>query len=244
MKAAATFTMRAFQSAMNINGVSEQEIRSAIIHTYLKHERLLIAVFLVTFLSFGFYSVDWHNHLLWKEGMPFYSLITAVDRSVPFTPQWVWVYLLYYPFCFMPLFLLNNMDTFRRVAGAYLLEFVLAFIVFLSFPVKMIRPVVVPDTLSTKAVGIIYRIDPGFNVFPSLHVANSLLVALIFYRYNRRLGIFFILIACLISASTLFVKQHYFLDIVAGALDTAIVYPLFFRGHKPLRNGSPLQSAS
>ncbi len=221
---------------MNIRNHAEEGIASSIIDIYLRHEKLIIALFLITFLSVGFYYVDWHNHLLWKEGMKFYSLTTFMDRSIPFTPGWVWIYLLYYPFCFTPLFLLNNIDTFRRVAGAYLMEFVLAFIVFLSFPVRMIRPFVVPDTLSTKMVGIIYRVDPGFNVFPSLHVANSLLVALIFYRYNKTLGIFFILIAILISLSTLYVKQHYFLDVVAGILDTAIVYPLIFMGHRPVSN--------
>jgi membrane-associated phospholipid phosphatase len=221
---------------MSIRDHTGEGIASDIINSYLRHEKLIISVFLITFLSFGFYYVDWHNHLLWKEGMKFYSLSTFLDRSIPFAPGWVWVYLLYYPFCFTPLFLLNNIDTFRRVAGAYLMEFVVAFLVFLSFPVKMIRPVVITDTLSTKAVGMIYRLDPGFNVFPSLHVANSLLVALIFYRYNKPLGIVFILIAVLISVSTLYVKQHYFLDIVTGVLDTALVYPLIFWGHRPVRN--------
>ena len=221
---------------MSISNHADAGIGSALRDFYLRHERLIIAVFLVIFLSCSFYYVDWHNHLLWKEGVKFYSLTTGIDRFFPFTPAWVWVYLLYYPFCFMPLFLLNNTDTFRRVAGAYLMEFVIAFIVFLSFPVRMIRPVVVPDTLSTKMVGIIYRIDPGFNVFPSLHVANSLLVALIFYRYNKPLGVFFLLIAFLISASTLYVKQHYFLDVVTGTLDTALVYPLLFWGHRPVKN--------
>ena len=221
---------------MSISRDEREKTGSSIRDFYLQHERIIIAVFLVTFLSCSFYYVDWHNHLLWKEGVKFYHLTSGIDRFVPFAPAWVWVYLLYYPFCFMPLFLLNNRDTFRRVAGAYLIEFVIAFIVFLSFPVRMIRPAVVPDTLSTKIVGIIYRIDPGFNVFPSLHVANSLLVALLFYRYNKSLGILFILIACLISASTLFVKQHYFVDVVAGALDTALVYPLLFRGHIPVKN--------
>ncbi|MGC8685051.1 MAG: phosphatase PAP2 family protein [bacterium] len=220
---------------MNIKNHTHTYITTDIINLYLKHERLFIALFLVTFLSIGFYYVDWHNNLLWKEGMKFYSLTTFVDRSIPFTPAWVWIYLLYYPFCFTPLFLLNNIDTFRRVAGAYLLEFVIAFIVFLSFPVRMIRPEFVPVTLSEKAVSIIYKVDPGFNVFPSLHVANSLLVALIFYRYNKPLGIFFIFIAILISLSTMFVKQHYFFDVVTGVLDAAIVYPIMFWGHKPVR---------
>ncbi len=229
---------------MSISSHGEEETKPGIRGVYLRHERLIIAVFLVIFLSCSFYYVDWHNHLLWKEGVKFYSLTTRIDRAIPFTPAWVWVYLLYYPFCFMPLFLLNNIDTFRRVAGAYLMEFIIAFIVFLSFPVRMIRPVVVPDTLSTKMVGIIYRIDPGFNVFPSLHVANSLLVALIFYRYNKPLGIFFLLIACLIAVSTLYVKQHYVVDVVTGILDTALVYPLIFWGHRPERNKKALQPSA
>jgi|YelNatPaOPRAMG01_1025707.scaffolds.fasta_scaffold09919_7 membrane-associated phospholipid phosphatase len=219
---------------MNIrNHVSDRF--TYVVDVYLKHEKLFIALFLVTFLSTGFYYVDWHNHLLWKEGMKFYNLTTFIDRSIPFTPGWVWIYLLYYPFCFTPLFLLNNIDTFRRVAAAYLLEFIIAFIVFLSFPVRMIRPEIVPVTLSEKIVEVIYRVDPGFNVFPSLHVANSFLVALIFYRYNRTVGIIFIFIAVLISISTLFVKQHYFFDVVTGLLDVAVVYPFVFYGHRPVK---------
>lgn len=220
---------------MSIRNNTHSEFTTDIVDVYLKYEKLFIALFLVTFLSIGFYYVDWHNHLLWKEGMKFYSLSTFIDRSIPFTPAWVWIYLLYYPFCFTPLFLLKDIDTFRRVAGAYFLEFIIAFIVFLSFPVRMIRPAFIPDTLSEKVVSIIYKVDPGFNVFPSLHVANSLLVALIFYRHNKIFGIFFIFIAILISLSTLYVKQHYFYDVVTGALDTAIVYPIVFKWHKPVR---------
>ncbi len=219
---------------MSIRNHKDDRKTSNIINSYLGHERFIIAVFLVIFLSCGFYYVDWHNHLLWKEGMKFYDISTYIDRSIPFTPWFIWLYLLYYPFCFTPLFLLRSIDTFRRVAAAYLMEFVIAFIAFLTFPVRMIRPDVIPDTISTKLVSFLYRFDPGFNVFPSLHVANSLLVALIFYRYNKTLGVCFILIAVLISLSTLYVKQHYLVDIVTGVLDTAIVYPIVFKGHKPV----------
>ncbi len=214
---------------------SEDEVSSKLTEAYLRYEKFIIPVFLVTFLSFGFYYVDWHNHLLWKEGMKFYELDTGIDRAIPFVPWFIWLYLLYYPFCFTPIVLLNNRDTFRRIAAGFLMEFVLAFIVFLTFPVKMIRPEVTASSLSTKAVALLYSIDPGFNVFPSLHVANSLFVALIFYRYSKPVGILFMLIAVLISISTLYVKQHYLFDIVTGALDTLMVYPVVFRGHRPVK---------
>lgn len=218
---------------MHIKDDKEESLLTRIINSYLRYEKFIIPVFLITFLSFGFYSVDWHNHLLWKEGMQFYALGTPLDRAVPFTPWTIWVYLLYYPFCFSPIVLLNNIDIFRRVAAGFLMEFVLAFVVFLTFPVKMVRPAVIVSSLSTKAVAILYSIDPGFNVFPSLHVANSLFVALIFYRYRKSIGIVFLVIAVCISISTLFVKQHYALDIAAGLLDTLIVYPVVFRKYRP-----------
>ncbi|MCL4558782.1 MAG: phosphatase PAP2 family protein [Deltaproteobacteria bacterium] len=202
-----------------------------IVDFYLRYEKSIITLFLVISLTCGFYYVDWHNQILWKEGMQFHELNTTIDLAVPFVPQFIWIYLLYYPLCFAPVFLLHNVDTFRRVAGAYLMEFVIAFAVFIVYPVKMIRPVVVPDSLSTKAVALLYRVDPGFNVFPSMHVANSLLVALIFYKYNRSMGVLFFLTAVLISVSTLYVKQHYLLDVVAGVFDAIIVYPTIFRGH-------------
>ena len=216
---------------MNIRNNAERSTASLLIDVYLKYEKIIIPVFLVVSLSSGFYYLDWHNNLLFNEGVKFFELNTFMDRAIPFSPAWVWVYVLYYPFCFMPLFLLKNIDTFRRVAGAFLAEFVLAFIVFLALPVKMLRPDVVPNSLSTTVVAAIYRFDPGFNVFPSMHVANSLLVALIFYKYDRRLGVPFMAIAVLISLSTMFVKQHYALDVFTGALDSLIVFPLFFKGH-------------
>ncbi len=206
--------------------------RSAIVDFYLHHEKVIITLSLAVFLTCGFYYVDWHNQVLWKGGMRFHDISTPIDRAVPFVPQFIWIYLLYYPLCFTPVFLLHDMDTFRRVAGAYLMEFVIAFVVFVLYPVKMVRPRVIPDSLSTKAVALLYHIDPGFNVFPSMHVANSLLVALLFLKYSKPLGVLFILIAVLISVSTLYVKQHYLLDVASGVLDALIVYPMIFRGHK------------
>jgi len=203
-----------------------------LVKIYLKHEKFIITVFLVLFLTLGFYYVDWHNQLMWRRGMKFYELNTSIDLAIPFIPQFIWIYILYYPVCFMPIFLIHNIDTFRRVAVSYLMEFVLAFIVFLLYPVKMIRPVVIPDSITTKLVAILYKIDPGFNVFPSMHVANSLLVALIFYRYNKTLGKFFMLIAVLISLSTLYIKQHYLWDVVAGIVETIFVYFIVFRSHR------------
>lgn len=56
----------------------------------------------------------------------------------------------------------------------------------------------------------------GYNVFPSLHVANSVLVAWVFFRYRSPLAWPVLLLAVFVSASTVLVKAHYLLDILGG----------------------------
>ncbi len=91
-----------------------------------------------------------------------------------------------------------------------------------------------PFSISDKLLTIVYHTDPGFNVFPSMHVANSLFVALIFYRYNKKVGQVFWGIALLISGSIFFVKQHYLIDFVGGTIEAIAVYLIVFKGHSPV----------
>lgn len=207
------------------------DLRTTVIDFYLRYEKILLPLLIGLILSISFYYLDWRNALLWKSGVKFYILDTKLDLLIPFVPGFVWIYVLYYIFCFTPIIVINNMDTFRRIALGYLLEGMISFIVFLFYPTRMIRPDIIGNSLSDKLLTIVYNTDPGFNVFPSLHVANSLFVALIFYRYNKKIGLVFLTIALLISVSIFFVKQHYLVDFIGGAIEAVGVYLIVFRGH-------------
>src|SRR6185312_379886 len=70
----------------------------------------------------------------------------------------------------------------------------------------------------------LYAVDAGWNLFPSLHVGHSLLVALL-YRKHARAGTWLVWTgALLISASTVLIKQHYVVDVLAGALLAGACY--------------------
>ena len=207
------------------------DIRTTIVDFYLRYEKFILPVFIALLLSISFYYLDWHNELLWKNGVQFHVLSTKLDLLMPFVPGFVWLYLLYYIFCFTPILVITNMDTFRRIALGYLLEGMISFVIFLFYPTKMIRPEIIGNSISDKLLTAVYHIDPGFNVFPSLHVANSLFVALIFYHYNKKIGLIFWVIALLISVSIFFVKQHYFVDFIGGAVEAVVVYLIVFKGH-------------
>ena len=60
--------------------------------------------------------------------------------------------------------------------------------------------------------------DERWNALPSLHVTNPWLVALLSVKERGWSGItiLFLLIAVAISISTLYVHQHYLLDVLAG----------------------------
>ena len=68
--------------------------------------------------------------------------------------------------------------------------------------------------------------------FPSMHTATSFSVAILLYRYDKRMGIPAIVVASLISISRVYLHVHYTTDVIAGAvLGTAfalLFYWLFF----------------
>lgn len=195
---------------------------------YLKYEKAIIAIFLAVFLTGIFYSLDYYNFKLYHSGFKFYTFENFIDRAVPLVPEFFWIYMLYYPLCFSPLGIIKDIQTFRKVALAFFIEFMISFAVFLLIPARMVRPEITGNSLSEIALKKLYEFDPGFNVFPSLHVANLVLIVLIFYEFNRFWAHVLLLLTILISASTLFVKQHFFWDIPSGIFLGWFTYYIVF----------------
>ena len=75
----------------------------------------------------------------------------------------------------------------------------------------------------------LYDADPPYNCCPSLHVAHSFVSALACYRVHRTLGFVAISCASLVGVSTLFTKQHYVADVIAGILLALAGYAVFLR---------------
>ena len=75
----------------------------------------------------------------------------------------------------------------------------------------------------------LYSSDPPYNCFPSLHVAHSFVSALACYRVHRGVGLGAATCASLVAVSTLFTKQHYIADVIAGILLAFVAYAIFLR---------------
>jgi membrane-associated phospholipid phosphatase len=154
-----------------------------------------------------------------------------VDRLLPLEPGWALVYgALYLFLIILPVFVVREPSHLQRTVWAYLFVWATALVAFVAYPTTAPRPPGVEGQgFAVWGLRFLYSADPPYNCFPSLHVAHSFVSALTCYRAHRRLGIVATLCASLVALSTLFAKQHYVLDVVAGVLLAAAAYVLFLR---------------
>jgi membrane-associated phospholipid phosphatase len=155
----------------------------------------------------------------------------AWDRVVPLQPTWALVYgSLYLFLILLPVFVVREEAQIRRTVRAYLMVWIAAYVCFWLYPTMAARPAeVLGEGFGVWGLRFLYSADPPYNCFPSLHVAHSFVSALACSRVHRGVGIGAALCATLVGISTLFTKQHYLLDVVAGILLACVAYAVFLR---------------
>jgi len=157
----------------------------------------------------------------------------ALDRVVPLQPIWALVYGPVYLFLILlPVLVVRQDEQIRRTVFAYLTVWIIAYVCFLLYPTTASRPErVIGDGFALWGLRFLYSADPPYNCFPSLHVAHSFVSALTCLRVHRGVGIAATLGAALVGVSTLFTKQHYVADVIAGVLLAFMAYVVFLRGY-------------
>mgnify|MGYP001574764921 FL=1 len=73
----------------------------------------------------------------------------------------------------------------------------------------------------------LYAADNPYNCFPSIHVLNSVLIALYIYESEKVCKVtktICVITTVFIILSTMFIKQHYFVDVLAGIIFACVLY--------------------
>lgn len=174
---------------------------------------------------------QWSAHRVSDGARPFYPEI-AIDAYIPFVPVFVFGYVLYYAWIFLPVLLLRTRAHFYQAMIGFVLVQLPAVLIFLQYPSQMTRPVIDDNDAASRLVRFLYRMDPGFNLLPSLHVGHSVLVALFFYTFRPKSFWWVAIGAVLIVLSTVMIKQHVVLDVLTGAalaVFARIVAPIVYQ---------------
>jgi membrane-associated phospholipid phosphatase len=167
-----------------------------------------------------------------------------VDNIMRFDIRWVFIYCFVFTFSFLPVTLIKDTMLFRKVVFAYTFLFLLTYIFFIFFPVKITRPnnFLVND-FSTWGVKTIFHFDKPINCFPSLHLGQAFLASFITLKIDGLTGGIALIIAGLIGLSTMKLKQHYFLDVISGIVLAYISYKFFVAKYTLTVSNHPRRTA-
>lgn len=186
---------------------------------------------LLTWITILYYTTGYFNIHLLLRNREWHTLALPFDSLIPFLPYTIFVYLQVFIMVFIPLVVIDDIRTMRRLFLAYSLNLSISYLTFLLFPVHYPRFILPVDSFTHLSVLTLWHFDPPTNCFPSLHVSMAYLSSFICLRLDRRVGAGMVLLATAVTVSTLTMKQHYFLDLVAGILLAVFAFGCFF--HQP-----------
>ena len=192
------------------------------IYNQYKHF-LTLTIFVLLILWFAY---------LKKTIVPKHIMYSILDSKIPFVKEFVIPY--YFWFIYMALGFvylgLNSKKDFHKMVVFLSLNMVISLIIFIIYPnAQFARPVVPSKDIFSWMVNFIYKHDGTNNVFPSIHVCNTIGVYVALencYKLKDKLVFrtlsFIIMIS--ISASTVLIKQHSIIDVAGGIGLVTILY--------------------
>ena len=188
--------------------------------------------------------IYWIIYLIWFNYLEndmeilrtFHVMHTTLDDKIPFCVFFVVPYLLWFVYIAAAIiyFMLVDKDDYYRLCAFLFSGMTICLFICSVFPNGTdLRPVINPhENIFYYIVNWIYTLDTCTNVFPSIHVFNSIGVHIALARstklaqkrYGRLVKNASRILSVLICASTLFLKQHSVLDVSGAIILASLIY--------------------
>lgn len=198
-----------------------------------KNWRLLCGCYLFIYLPWFFYL----EKTITMTSPNIHIINTSIDDMIPFCVYFIIPYTLWFFYvigaCIYMLFTASDSE-FLRFALVLIIGMSLSLTICMIYPSGLtLRPDTLPDNIFGAMVARLYQSDTSTNVFPSIHVYNSLAVHIALHRSDwvRRHKIVDIssLILCIsICMSTVLIKQHSLTDVIGAVILMIIMYILVY----------------
>jgi membrane-associated phospholipid phosphatase len=169
------------------------------------------------------------------------SVFTSVDKLIPFNKYFILPYVSWYMFIavFSAILCILDKQRYFKLLITLNIGMITCYIIYYFYPTYVPRPMITGTDFYSNLVLNLYEADNPYNCFPSIHVLNSVLIALYVYeseKVHKLTKAICATISVSIILSTMFIKQHYFADVVAGIIFACILYFSFkkleFNFHK------------
>lgn len=175
----------------------------------------------------------WFSFLEHTVTNRYHVIHVALDDYIPFCEYFIVPYLLWFIYIgAMTLwFFRYDRGIFRKLIAFLFIGMFTSLLFCMLYPNGTdFRPVINPDkNVFSALVAMVYRADTPTNVFPSIHVYNSIGIQLAVMqsdklRTHRAVRIVSGILCVLICLSTMFLKQHSVMDVLAACFLAFVVY--------------------
>ena len=157
-------------------------------------------------------ALDWHH----------YVPSLSIDNYIPFIPFFIIPYVACYVH-WIANFVMSaqtGKNRFNKFTLAVIISQIVCGIVFLAFPTTIDRPNIenIPG-FNGFLLHFIYNMDTPVNLFPSMHCLHSWFSWIAVRnckQFPKWYKVFSLLFGIVVCISTVTIKQHFFIDIIAG----------------------------
>lgn len=183
----------------------------------LSKKKELVMIFICTMIYLICFSL--------LEKMNFTNYIyteTWIDQYIPFIDLFVVPYVIWFIYIVIGFvyFLIYDTKGLYRTSFYIFIGMYICLLIYWIFPnAQQLRVNLDQSNVFQKVLSLIYHADTSTNVCPSIHVYNSIMMYISLrknetFKSHKMISISTLILTVLICLSTLFTKQHAFLDLV------------------------------
>lgn len=182
-------------------------------------------------LLYVFIYIPWFNWL--EANVKTYTTIhVRLDEMIPFCEYFIIPYLLWFAYVgiVMMFVFFTSREEFYKCAAYLFIGMTICLFICTVWPNGQdLRITITNDNLCSRLVGMIYKSDTNTNVFPSIHVFNSVGMYIFvcksrILKEKKGIRVASFVLSVLIIMSTVILKQHSVVDAVGGLILGIIMY--------------------
>lgn len=167
----------------------------------------------------------------------FHIIHMAVDDAIPFVEYFIIPYLLWFAYVAAAViyFFFKNKNAYYRLCAFLFTGMTVFLVISTVYPNgHYLRPVsFARENIFTDLVRCLYMADTPTNLFPSIHVYNSIGVNIAIwhsenFKQNKCIRYGSALLMVSIVLSTMFLKQHSVFDVITGIVFSVFMYTLVY----------------
>ncbi len=187
--------------------------------------------------SYALLYIPWFLYLEKHVTTDYYVIHSSIDEHIPFVEYFIVPYLLWFVFiaAVFLYFFFTDVEGFYKLAKLSFIGMTIFLVISTLMPNGlMLRPHFFSrDNIFIDMVKTLYRADTPTNVFPSLHVFNSVAACIAIndsqvLRKHKKLCWGAYILAGTIILATVFLKQHSVIDVMAAFVMAYALYQFVY----------------